>query len=110
MGLTRDERLSRFERIMAMRGDGLAYEAIGAALDPPLSKQRVLQIVASGPPRPTGRPAGPERRARLRSRLVFHERRLRVAIKKGAAQEPHRSRVAALAAELAQMPAEKEQA
>ena len=73
-----EERVARYERIMAMRGPEdhprMSYEEIGAAFDPPLTRERVRQIIAK-PPRRPGRPSGIGRRDALRRKLQFWEAR-----------------------------------
>lgn len=71
---TLEERRARYERIVAMRGNGMTLEAIGASFDPPLTKQRVRQILEREPQR-NGRPHADHRRATLRGRLQFWEAR-----------------------------------
>jgi len=71
---TLEERRARYERIVAMRANGMTLTAIGAEFDPPLKKQRVLQILSHEPQR-NGRPHAHHRRATLRSRLKFWEAR-----------------------------------
>src|SRR6188768_1788122 len=74
-----EERLARYERIMAMRGEDpanpkMSYEDIGAAFDPPLSRERVRQIIDKPPKRP-GRPHAPGRRDIMRRKLAYWEER-----------------------------------
>lgn len=105
MSQTLEERVSRYERVMAMRSQSMSYSAIGKVFDPPLSKERVRQIAARGRPRRAGRPDGPERREVLRRKLAFHERRLRNAQKSGdRPTEATERRIAELSAELARLP------
>ena len=69
-----EERVARYERILSMRSQTppMTYEAIGAVLG--LTKERIRAIDAAGRPKRTGRPAGPKRVERLRSKLQFWER------------------------------------
>jgi hypothetical protein len=78
-----DERRARYERIVAMRDQNMTLEAIGASFDPPLSKQRVLQILAKAPRR-VGRPHSADRRETLRALLRFWEARRAARAKVGA--------------------------
>ncbi len=75
-----EERVARYERIMAMRGPDpenplMSYEDIGLRFDPPLSRERVRQIIAK-PPKKPGRPSAPGRTDVLRRKLAFWEDRL----------------------------------
>jgi hypothetical protein len=103
---TLEDRVVRYERIMAMRSEvpPLSYAKIGATFDPPLSKERVRQIVKAGKPRRAGRPASPDRRTVLRRKLAFHERRLRAAIADGRSPGASETRIAELSVELARLP------
>lgn len=82
-----DDRLARYERIIAMRGDDpehpkMSYEEIGASFTPPLTRERVRQIIAK-PPRRPGRPTSPGRRDVLRRKLAFWEERRTAGLKQG---------------------------
>jgi hypothetical protein len=67
---TLEVRRARYERIVAMRSNGTTLKAIGASLDPPLTKERVRQIAGREPKR-TGRPRSGQRLITLRHRLQF---------------------------------------
>ena len=69
-----DERRARYERIVAMRDNGMTLDAIGASFEPPLTKQRVKQILQKEPRR-VGRPHSPHRKTDLRARLKFWEKK-----------------------------------
>jgi hypothetical protein len=75
-----EERIARYERIIAMRGPDpekpkMSYEDIGAQFDPPLSRERVRQIIEKPPARP-GRPSAPGRTDVMRRKLAYWEDRL----------------------------------
>jgi hypothetical protein len=72
------KRQARYERIMAMLRvePKPTLEEIGARLDPPLTRERVRQIVRDGLPKRAGRPSGVNRRDALTRRLQFWENRL----------------------------------
>jgi DNA-directed RNA polymerase sigma subunit (sigma70/sigma32) len=60
------ERTARYERVHALRatanpvtGKRWTMEDIGATFDPPLTKQRVKQILDNPPPLAVGRPRKP---------------------------------------------------
>lgn len=53
---TREQRIARYERLVQLRDEGKSEEEAGAALNPPLTKQRVSMILKAGPPRAIGRP------------------------------------------------------
>lgn len=82
------DRVARYERIIAMTTltPKLTHEQIGLQLDPPLTKERVRQIIAAGRPQPNGRPPGPKRRAKLTRRLQHWESQLAAAQSKGNAE------------------------
>jgi hypothetical protein len=99
-----EERIARYERILSMRAQTppMTYEAIGEVFR--LPKQRIHKIEAGGRPKRTGRPAGPERVARLREKLAFWERqreRIRDDPERVAEAE---NRIAKISAELAREP------
>lgn len=82
-------RQARYERIVEMRHQDppMSLAAIGAALDPPLTKERVRKILMN-PPRRTGRPGGNPREVAARDELVarlryWEARRLRTARRGG---------------------------
>lgn len=50
-------RQHRYDRMVALREEGMTLGDIGRAMDPPLTKQRVQSILQQGrPTRPGGRP------------------------------------------------------
>lgn len=102
-----NERLARYERILAMRSmdPPMTYEAIGATFDPPLGKERVRQILAN-PPRRIGRPSGPGRREELRKRLSYWEDQRASRERAGFDATYAAGRVAKISAELAALDGE----
>jgi hypothetical protein len=103
-----DERIARYERIMAMRGPDpenplMTLEAIGDTFDPPLERERVRQIIAAGRPKRAGRPRSPDRLAEARRTLgVWEQRRARAATA-GRSTATADRRIAALTAELTEL-------
>lgn len=59
-----EARQARYERLVALTAPGpdgepgMSHEAAGRLFDPPLSRERVRQILAA-PPKPNGRPPRP---------------------------------------------------
>lgn len=101
-----DERIARYERIMAMRGKDpanpdMSLEDIGAAFDPPLSRERVRQIIEQGMPRRVGRPSSPEKRDELRRLLATWERRRAARAARGLDTRTAEARISALTTQLA---------
>lgn len=98
------ERRARYERVVAMRSQKppMTFAAIGAQFDPPLTKERVRQILAH-PPRATGRPTGANRRDELRKRLAYWEDQRLSRERNGFDATYAASRVAAISADLADL-------
>jgi hypothetical protein len=94
------ERRARYERIMAMTKDGMDLESIGLALTPPLTRQRVQQIIDK-PPRKPGPPFNPEKLAQLRSKLSLWEKRRAARQTRAQPTDVADLRIAALLAEIA---------
>lgn len=109
VSMTLKQRVARYERIMAMRAQNppMTYEEIGSALTPMLGRERVRQIAEgnlrdkAGPPGRVGRPAGPPRRDRLRSRLRYWERVRQSRVDQGLDTKDAERRIAALSDDLA---------
>lgn len=64
--------LARYERMTTLSDSGVAMAAIGQMEDPPLTKQRVKQILAA-PPKRNGRPRKEDAQAEP---APHHERQL----------------------------------
>lgn len=99
-------RIARYERIIAMRGPNpeaplMSLDDIGATFVPPLSRQRVLQIIEDGVPKRSGRPRNPARRDELRRKLGVWEQRRARHLAAGTDATTADRRIAALSAELA---------
>ena len=54
-----DIQKDRVKQVLEMRRRGLTYDQIGAAMDPPITKQRVAQILVRWAVNLTGRPNSP---------------------------------------------------
>jgi hypothetical protein len=80
----------------------MSLEEIGAAFDPPLSRQRVQQIIDK-PPREPGRPSKPTRKDTLRRKLAGWERRRAVKRDAGLPTPTEDNRIAILSADLARL-------
>jgi hypothetical protein len=87
----------------------MTLEAIGKQFDPPLSKQRVTQILAHPEKagRREGRPDGPNKRADLQHRLAFWEQRRANRVAEGADAAYANGRIAAITEELAGLAEER---
>lgn len=105
MALTRKQSIERYDRIVALREQDppLSYEAIGALFDPPLSRQRVAEIVSLGRPKAIGRPGHADRRERLERKLATWQGRLVGRRERGVGVEEAERRIAELTDELSRV-------
>lgn len=71
------ERQARYERIVELRDQGIPLAGIGAQLNPPLTRERVRQIIRLGPPRSAGRTPSDEYRDPIRRRVKYWEEQVR---------------------------------
>jgi hypothetical protein len=96
-----EERVERYRRIKEMRHrtPPMTLADIGASFDPPLSKERVRQILAT-PPRRPGRHKSDPKREDIVARLAFWETRRARLARRGEDTTFADTRVAALTAEL----------
>ena len=97
---TLEVRRARYERIVAMRSNGMTLEAIGASFDPPLTKERVRQIARREPQR-TGRPHAAHRLITLRHRLQFWEARKATRAQAGLDTSDANARIRAISEQIA---------
>ena len=97
-----DVRIRRYARIVELRADpSLTLDDIGQRFDPPLTRQRVQQILDAGMPKRPGRPMSLARRDALRRTLGVWEERLANRSAKGLDTANAERRIAAIRAELA---------
>jgi hypothetical protein len=85
---------------MAMTKDGMDLAAIGGVFDPPLSRQRIQQIIDK-PPRKPGPPFNPNKIEELRSKLRLWEKRRAARQTRGQPTDVADLRIATLLGEIA---------
>jgi hypothetical protein len=103
--LTPAQYRARYERILKLRGPEdapvMTYEDIGAKFKPPISRERVRQIIEAGPPAAHGRPRAAHNIEKKRAALALWIERRNNRAERGQDTAYAESRIASLSVELA---------